>query len=61
MEKPNQTPRVDTLTLQLRESIKYELLKRENRLLKEQVARLRQELKKTKDSETFIRTIKNFS
>jgi hypothetical protein len=64
METPNQEPvvenaKLDTLTLQLKESLKYELLKRENRELKEEVARLRAELKKTKNSKAFIKLIKD--
>jgi uncharacterized small protein (DUF1192 family) len=59
MEKSNHQSGVDTLTLQLRESLKYELLKRENRELKEEVARLRAELKKTKNSKAFIKLIKD--
>lgn len=54
METPNQS---DTLTIQLQKSIEFELLKRENRELKKEVTRLRLALKKSKESEAFIKVI----
>jgi DNA repair ATPase RecN len=54
METSNQKSGVDTLTLQLKESIKYELLKRENKALKEEIARLK---KKVALRESIIHTM----
>jgi cell shape-determining protein MreC len=57
MEKSNHQSGVDTLTLQLRESINYELLKRENKALREENVRLRAKLEKVKSSKTFIKIL----